>query len=232
VYYEDKRAGFSLADCIMSLKWKGTSNQLFHSLDQAKGTGTCYSISFIDMYDMEAREVFQNLAAYLAHHHGTWVYKYFADEDVELAQTCFWHEESQSMRCNKEQMWDNLMNLDEEFQFHIEIMENMGNLDAAPPGVAAQNLAGSVDSMSFMDCHASAVSNNPRSLDASLKPPTSTSKLFPNATLHPHMSPHEGHSSPLQYVSSCQFATVNTSGKAGAQIPHLPLGDDSSPWGR
>jgi hypothetical protein len=26
--------------------------------------------------------------------------------------------------------------------------------------------------------------------------------------------------------------TFNTSGKAGAQIPHLPLGDDSSPWGR
>jgi hypothetical protein len=25
---------------------------------------------------------------------------------------------------------------------------------------------------------------------------------------------------------------VNTSGKAGAQIPHLPLGDDSSPKGR
>jgi hypothetical protein len=25
---------------------------------------------------------------------------------------------------------------------------------------------------------------------------------------------------------------VNTSGKAGTQIPHLPLGDDSSPWGR
>jgi hypothetical protein len=25
---------------------------------------------------------------------------------------------------------------------------------------------------------------------------------------------------------------VNTSGKAGAQIPHLPLGNDSSPWGR
>jgi hypothetical protein len=25
---------------------------------------------------------------------------------------------------------------------------------------------------------------------------------------------------------------VNTSGKAGAQIPHPPLGDDSSPWGR
>jgi hypothetical protein len=25
---------------------------------------------------------------------------------------------------------------------------------------------------------------------------------------------------------------VNTSVKAGAQIPHLPLGDDSSPWGR
>jgi hypothetical protein len=25
---------------------------------------------------------------------------------------------------------------------------------------------------------------------------------------------------------------VNTSGKDGAQIPQLPLGDDSSPWGR
>jgi hypothetical protein len=24
---------------------------------------------------------------------------------------------------------------------------------------------------------------------------------------------------------------VNTSGKAGAQIPQLPLGDDSPPWG-
>jgi hypothetical protein len=26
--------------------------------------------------------------------------------------------------------------------------------------------------------------------------------------------------------------SVNISGKAGAQIPHLPLGDDSPPWGR
>jgi hypothetical protein len=72
-YYEDKRAGCSLADCIMSLKSKGTSNQLFHSLDQAKGTGTFYSLRFIDMYDIEAREVIHNLTAYLAHHHGTWV---------------------------------------------------------------------------------------------------------------------------------------------------------------
>jgi hypothetical protein len=28
-----------------------------------------------------------------------------------------------------------------------------------------------------------------------------------------------------------QGSSVNTSGKAGAQIPHLPLGDDSSPSG-
>jgi hypothetical protein len=27
-------------------------------------------------------------------------------------------------------------------------------------------------------------------------------------------------------------AGVNTSGKDGAQIPHLPMGDDSPPWGR
>jgi hypothetical protein len=26
--------------------------------------------------------------------------------------------------------------------------------------------------------------------------------------------------------------SANTSGKAGAQIPHPPLQDDSSPWGR
>jgi hypothetical protein len=89
VYYEDKRAGCSLTDCIMSLKSKGTSKQLFHILDQAKGTGTCYSLSFIDMYDMEAREVIHNLAAYLAHHHGIWLYEYFVAEDVELAQTCY-----------------------------------------------------------------------------------------------------------------------------------------------
>jgi hypothetical protein len=59
------------------------------------------------MYDTEAREVIHNLEAYLAHHHGTWVYKYFEaeDVDVELAQTCYWREESQSMRSNKEKMW-------------------------------------------------------------------------------------------------------------------------------
>jgi hypothetical protein len=27
------------------------------------------------------------------------------------------------------------------------------------------------------------------------------------------------------------FGCVNTSGKAGAQIPHLAMGDDSPPWG-
>jgi hypothetical protein len=77
------------------------------------------------------------------------------------------------------------MNWDTEFQVQIENMENMGNMDAAPPGDAAQILVGSVDSMSFMDRHASSVSNNPRRMDTSMKPPTSTSKLFPNDTLPP-----------------------------------------------
>jgi hypothetical protein len=63
------------------------------------------------------------------------------------------------------------MNWDTKFQVHIENMENMGNLDAAPPGAAAHNLVASVYSMSFMERHESAVSNNPRSMDASLKPP-------------------------------------------------------------
>jgi hypothetical protein len=169
----------------MLIESKGTHKQLFHSLDQVKGTGTCYSLSFIDMYDMEARGIIHNLAAYLAHHHDRWVYKYFAAEDVELAEMCYWHEESQSMRSKKEQMWDNFMTWDTEFQVQIENMENMGNMDAAPPGNAAQNLVGNVYSMYFMDCHASAVYNNPRSMDASLKPPTSNSKLFLNATLPP-----------------------------------------------
>jgi hypothetical protein len=35
-----------------------------------------------------------------------------------------------------------------------------------------------------------------------------------------------------QELTSKGFKPVNTSGKAGAQIPQLPLGDDSSPWGR
>jgi hypothetical protein len=41
------------------------------------------------------------------------------------------------------------------------------------------------------------------------------------------------------FILSLVFSTgmkskylVNTSGKAGSQIPQLPLGDDSSPWGR
>jgi hypothetical protein len=93
------------------------------------------------------------------------------------------------MRSNKKQMWDNIMNWDTEFQVQIENMGNMENMDATPPGAAAQNLVGSVDSMPFMDRHASAVSNNPRSMDASIKPPTSTSKLFPNATLLSHVNP-------------------------------------------
>jgi hypothetical protein len=73
----------------MSLKSTGTSKKIFHSLDQVKGTGTCYSFSFIDMYDMEARDVIHNLSAYLAHHHDSWVYTYVAAEDIELAQTCY-----------------------------------------------------------------------------------------------------------------------------------------------
>jgi hypothetical protein len=58
-------------------------------------------------------------------------------------------------------------------------------MDAAPPGAAAQYLVGIVDSMSFMDRHASAVSNNHRIMDASMKPPTYTSKLFTNTNLPP-----------------------------------------------
>jgi hypothetical protein len=171
----------------MSLKLKGSSKKIFHSLEQAKGTGTCYILSFIDMYDVEAREVIHNLATYLAHHHGIWVYKYFTAEDVETDQTCYWHDVSQSMRSNKEHIWDNLMNWDTEFQVQIENMENMENMDAAPTGAAAQNLVGRVDSMSFMDCHASAVSNNPRSMNASTKPPTSTFIFFPMPP-SPHMN--------------------------------------------
>jgi hypothetical protein len=136
-------------------------------MDQVKGTGTYYSISFIDMYDMEAREVIHDLAAYLMHHHDSCVYKYFADEDVELAQTCYWHVELQSMRSNKEQMWDIFLTWDAEFQAQIENMETM---NAAPPGAAAQNSAGRIDYKYFMVRHASAVSNNPRSMDDSAHP--------------------------------------------------------------
>jgi hypothetical protein len=43
------------------------------------------------------------------------------------------------MISNKEQMSDNLMNWDTEFQVQIENKENMENMDAAAPGAAAQN---------------------------------------------------------------------------------------------
>jgi hypothetical protein len=38
--------------------------------------------------------------------------------------------------------------------------------------------------------------------------------------------------STMSITNWCRLTAVKTSGKAGAQIPHLPLGDDSSPWGR
>jgi hypothetical protein len=205
-YYEDKRAGCSLADFIMSPKSKQTSKQLFHSLDQAKWTGTCYSLRFIAMYDMEAMKVIHNLAAYLAHRHGIWVHTYFAAEDVELAQTYYWHEESHSMISNKEHMWDTFINWDTEFQVQIEYMENMENMDAAPPAAAAQNLVSSVDYKSFMDLHAYAVSNNPISMYASMDPLLSPVNCLPM----PPFSPHEptkvtpAHSNVYQAVSSQQ----------------------------
>jgi hypothetical protein len=74
------------------------------------------------------------------------------------------------MRSNKEQTWDNLMTWDKEFQIKSENMENMETTNAAPPGIAAQNLVGSVDYMYFMGRHAYAVSNNPISRDASATP--------------------------------------------------------------
>jgi hypothetical protein len=111
------------------------------------------------------------------------------------------------MRSNKEQICDNIMNWDTDFQVQIENMVNVENMDAAPPGAAAKKLLGSVYSMSFMDRNAYAVSNNPRSMDASMKPPSPTSKLFPNSPLPPTHEPHEGHSSSLQYVPSSQFTT-------------------------
>jgi hypothetical protein len=57
-----------------------------------------------------------------------------------------------------------------------------------------------------------------------------------------HDAPKHPQHTPSRYVTpvygaKTQYATkdetpVNTSGKAGTQIPHLPLGDDSHPWGR
>jgi hypothetical protein len=56
-YYEDKQSGCSVTDCVMAFKSRVTSNQLFISLDQVKGSGTFYSLSFIDMYDMEVSTI-------------------------------------------------------------------------------------------------------------------------------------------------------------------------------
>jgi hypothetical protein len=36
----------------------------------------------------------------------------------------------------------------------------------------------------------------------------------------------------LYSVALRELLSANTSGKAGAKIPQLPLGDDSPPWGR
>jgi hypothetical protein len=84
-------------------------------------------------------------------------------------------------------MWDNLMTWDTEFQVQIENMENMETTNASPPEAAAHNLVGSVDAMYFMDRHASAESNNPRSTDASVTP--HLHKSFVSQCTPPHMNP-------------------------------------------
>jgi hypothetical protein len=55
--------------------------------------------------------------------------------------------------------------------------------------------------------------------------------------LKPHLQrlDNEASLTPINYLSKQGInyqLDVNTSGKAGAQIPHPPLGDDSPPWGR
>jgi hypothetical protein len=61
-------------------------------------------------------------------------------------------------------------------------MENLVTLKGGPQGAAAQNLVGGVDSMSFMDHRASAVSNNKGIITASATHHAPRSRLFPNAT--------------------------------------------------
>jgi hypothetical protein len=62
-----------MADCIMTLKSRAPSKQIFHILDDVKGSRTFNNLSLIGMHDMDAWEVDHNLVTYLAHHNGIWV---------------------------------------------------------------------------------------------------------------------------------------------------------------
>jgi Flp pilus assembly protein TadD len=56
-----------------------------------------------------------------------------------------------------------------------------------------------------------------------------------NACLANNVGVHlllKGRTSDARFHFALAIENVNTSGKAGAQIPQLPLGEDSSPWGR
>jgi hypothetical protein len=54
--------------------------------------------------------------------------------------------------------------------------------------------------------------------------------LLANQLLHTSLALFGYYPARHNWDSDC--INVNTSGKAGAQIPHLPLEDDSSPRGR
>jgi hypothetical protein len=155
------------------------------------------------MYDiMEAREVIYNLAVYLGHHSGTWVYAYFAAEDAELAQMCYFPEDSKTTRSNKEHMWDDPIAWDTEFQVQIENIEKIATLNGEPQGAAGQNLMESVGSMSFMDRHASAVSNKSGSITASVTHQVPISRLFPNAALPPHITNTFSSTGKIKYIQN------------------------------
>jgi hypothetical protein len=79
VYTFDVRARETLTDGIMAMTHTKTGRQLFHSLNQPRGPDSTYRLSYILSHSEEA-----------AHQRVTWVYKYFAIEDVFKALSCHW----------------------------------------------------------------------------------------------------------------------------------------------
>jgi hypothetical protein len=65
-------------------------------------------------------------------------------------------------------------------------------------------------------------------LDPALQDGKKIPKWNPRSTVGMYLGNSPAHSSTVARVLNL---SVNTSGKAGAQIPQLPLGDDSSPGG-
>jgi hypothetical protein len=141
----------TIADGSMAMTQEKTKRHLFHSLDQPRGPGTTFRLSFITSHAEETGgAVIDSPVACLEQQRGSWVFKYFDHEDLMKARACHWDPIAKRIKSDNESMLAQLAQGDPQFEM-IEI-DNIEMVDDSnPAGEAAQNnFLASIDSVSVM----------------------------------------------------------------------------------